>query len=59
MTELIKLHEKLGLHQEIQIIYTVEGYIAILYLDDNYTKNIESETCETIYLTLLDLESKL
>jgi hypothetical protein len=61
MTDLIKLHEKLGLHQELHIVYVVDGYQSILYLDDNnLSKNaVQSDCCETIYLSLLDLERKL
>ena len=60
MTELIKLHTRLGLHQDLTIYYVVDGYIAVLNDDQSDPIiSIDSEPCETIYLALLDLEGKL
>lgn len=59
MTELITLHSKLGSHQELSIIYVVDGYQAILYEDDNFSNKTESGVSETITLALQNLEIKL
>lgn len=57
MTEILKLHERLGLHQEVSLFYVVDGYVAILSEENG--ADVEGEPCETIYLALLSLEDKL
>lgn len=43
-----KLENILGLHEEIQIIYVVDGYEATLYKDDGDTEviRVHSETID-------------
>lgn len=49
----------LQLHQEVQIIYVVDGYQAIFYLNESWDKLAESDVCDTIKKAMANLEEKL
>lgn len=57
MTELLKLHEKLGLHETIEINYIVDGYWAKLI--NEFEQVLAEASGETIYLALRNLNNEL
>lgn len=52
------LEEKLGLHQEISVIYVVDGYCARLLSADG-TVTIEESHGDTIADAMADLDAKV
>lgn len=53
------IEKRLGLHQELQIIYVVDGYEATLYKDDDCTEIIAQDNGLSIADALDNLDATL
>ena len=49
----------LGLHQELRIIYVVDGFSAEIFHEEAYGKVIAEATADNIFTALVDLDRKL
>ena len=56
--EYTNIERRLGLHEEIDIVYVVDGFQAIMYIED-FNKSIESDIKKTVREALESLELKL